>query len=129
MSFIIVKASAPDSPSRLPNVEENSHAQTLMKRRRGARTPACRVHTHVNALKIVSATLCSHECERHAASSTSRCPFSSTPTDTKTQKTALPLRISNSKPLKLLLVEDDLEHEQLLSEVLIEMDENRQWCY
>jgi CheY-like chemotaxis protein len=36
--------------------------------------------------------------------------------------------MSTSKPLKVLLVEDDLDHEQLLSEVLIEMDENRQWC-
>jgi hypothetical protein len=34
-----------------------------MKTPRGARTLACRVHTHVNALKIVSATLCSEECE------------------------------------------------------------------
>ena len=32
---------------------------------RGARTPAGRVHTPVNALRIVSATLCSHECVRH----------------------------------------------------------------
>jgi hypothetical protein len=30
---------------------------------RGARTFACRVHTRVNALKIVSATLCSEECD------------------------------------------------------------------
>jgi hypothetical protein len=43
---------------------------------RSARTSACRVHTRVNALKIVSATLCSeecehgaHECVRHGASS------------------------------------------------------------
>jgi CheY-like chemotaxis protein len=30
--------------------------------------------------------------------------------------------------MKVLLVEDDLEHEQLLSEVLIEIEQNRQWC-
>jgi DNA-binding response OmpR family regulator len=36
--------------------------------------------------------------------------------------------MSTSKPMTILLVEDDLEHEQLLSEVLIEIDQNRQWC-
>ena len=36
--------------------------------------------------------------------------------------------MSSSKPIKLLLVEDDLAGEPLLSEVLIEIDENRQWC-
>jgi DNA-binding NarL/FixJ family response regulator len=36
--------------------------------------------------------------------------------------------MSSSKPIKLLLVEDDLAAEPLLSEVLIEIDENRQWC-
>ena len=35
--------------------------------------------------------------------------------------------MSNSKPLKLLLVEDDLEDEYLLSEALAEIEENRQW--
>lgn len=30
--------------------------------------------------------------------------------------------------MKVLLVEDNLEEEQLLTEVLIEMEENRQWC-
>ena len=30
--------------------------------------------------------------------------------------------------MKVLLVEDNLEREQLLTEVLIEMEENRQWC-
>jgi PleD family two-component response regulator len=36
--------------------------------------------------------------------------------------------MSSSKPIKLLLVEDDLAAEPLLSEVLIEIDEDRQWC-
>jgi DNA-binding NarL/FixJ family response regulator len=36
--------------------------------------------------------------------------------------------VPDSKTLKLLLVEDDLEDEQLLSEALIEIEENRQWC-
>ena len=36
--------------------------------------------------------------------------------------------MSDPKTLKLLLVEDDLEDEQLLSEALIEIEENRQWC-
>jgi DNA-binding NarL/FixJ family response regulator len=54
--------------------------------------------------------------------------FLRTPTDTKPVNSALHLRMSTSKPLKVLLVEDDLEHEHLLTEVLIEMDENRQWC-
>jgi DNA-binding NarL/FixJ family response regulator len=36
--------------------------------------------------------------------------------------------MSSSKPIKLLLVEDDLAGEPLLAEVLIEIDENRQWC-
>ncbi len=36
--------------------------------------------------------------------------------------------MSTSRPMKVLLVEDNLEQEQLLAEVLIEMEENRQWC-
>jgi PleD family two-component response regulator len=36
--------------------------------------------------------------------------------------------VPDPKTLKLLLVEDDLEDEQLLSEALIEIEENRQWC-
>jgi DNA-binding NarL/FixJ family response regulator len=36
--------------------------------------------------------------------------------------------VTDSKNLKLLLVEDDLEDEQMLSEALIEIEENRQWC-
>ena len=36
--------------------------------------------------------------------------------------------MTDSKNLKLLLVEDDLEDEQLLCEALIEIEENRQWC-
>jgi len=36
--------------------------------------------------------------------------------------------VTDSKNLKLLLVEDDLEDEHLLSEALIEIEENRQWC-
>ena len=36
--------------------------------------------------------------------------------------------MTDSKTLKLLLVEDDLEDEQLLSEALIEIEENQQWC-
>lgn len=32
------------------------------------------------------------------------------------------------KTLKLLLVEDDLEDEQLLAEAFLEIEENRQWC-
>ena len=36
--------------------------------------------------------------------------------------------MTDSKNLKLLLVEDDLEDEQLLSEALNEIEENRQWC-
>ena len=36
--------------------------------------------------------------------------------------------MADSKTLKLLLVEDDLEDEQVLCEALIEIDENRQWC-
>lgn len=35
--------------------------------------------------------------------------------------------MSNSKSLKILLVEDDLEDEYLLSEALAEIEENRQW--
>lgn len=34
----------------------------------------------------------------------------------------------DSKTLRLLLVEDDLEDEQLLCEALIEIEEHRQWC-
>lgn len=36
--------------------------------------------------------------------------------------------MTDPKILKLLLVEDDLEDEQLLCEALIEIEENRQWC-
>lgn len=36
--------------------------------------------------------------------------------------------VADSKPLKLLLVEDDLVDEVLLSEALIEIDEQREWC-
>lgn len=36
--------------------------------------------------------------------------------------------MSDSKTLKLLLVEDDLEDEQLVCEALLEIEENRQWC-
>jgi len=36
--------------------------------------------------------------------------------------------VNDSKTLKLLVVEDDLEDEQLLCEALIEIEENRQWC-
>lgn len=36
--------------------------------------------------------------------------------------------MSHSKTLKLLLVEDNLADEQLLSEAFIEIEENRQWC-
>ena len=34
----------------------------------------------------------------------------------------------DSKTLKLLLVEDSVEDEQLLCEALLEIEENRQWC-
>jgi len=36
--------------------------------------------------------------------------------------------VSGSRILKLLVVEDNLEDEQLLCEALIEIEENRQWC-
>jgi DNA-binding response OmpR family regulator len=36
--------------------------------------------------------------------------------------------VTDSKTLKLLLVEDSPEDEQLLSEALIEIEETRQWC-
>jgi len=36
--------------------------------------------------------------------------------------------VPDSKTLKLLLVEDDLEDEQLLAEAILEIEENRQWC-
>jgi DNA-binding response OmpR family regulator len=36
--------------------------------------------------------------------------------------------VADSKILKLLLVEDDLEDEQLLCEALLEIEETRQWC-
>jgi len=36
--------------------------------------------------------------------------------------------VTDSRALKLLLVEDDLEDEQLLCEALIEIEEQRQWC-
>jgi DNA-binding NarL/FixJ family response regulator len=38
------------------------------------------------------------------------------------------VRVTDSKDLKLLLVEDDLEDEQLLCEALIEIEEKRLWC-
>lgn len=38
------------------------------------------------------------------------------------------LIVADTKTLKLLLVEDDLEDEQLLSEALTEIEEQRQWC-
>jgi PleD family two-component response regulator len=36
--------------------------------------------------------------------------------------------VAEPKVLKLLLVEDDLQDEELVSEALIEIEENRQWC-
>jgi two-component system, NarL family, sensor histidine kinase UhpB len=36
--------------------------------------------------------------------------------------------VPDPRILKILLVEDDLEDERLLSEALIEIEENRQWC-
>jgi DNA-binding NarL/FixJ family response regulator len=36
--------------------------------------------------------------------------------------------VADSRALKLLLVEDDLEDEQLLCEALMEIEEQRQWC-
>ncbi len=36
--------------------------------------------------------------------------------------------MSTSRPLRILLVEDNLENEHLLSEVLVEIEGNRQWC-
>jgi DNA-binding NarL/FixJ family response regulator len=36
--------------------------------------------------------------------------------------------VNDTKTLKLLVVEDNLEDEQLLCEALIEIEENRQWC-
>jgi DNA-binding NarL/FixJ family response regulator len=36
--------------------------------------------------------------------------------------------VPDPRVLKLLLVEDDLEDEQLLREAFIEIEENRQWC-
>jgi CheY-like chemotaxis protein len=36
--------------------------------------------------------------------------------------------VPDSKVLKLLIVEDSLEDEQLLSEALLEIEENRLWC-
>ena len=48
--------------------------------------------------------------------------------DIKTAFRPLQSRMSTSRPMTVLLVEDQLEEEQLLSEVLIEMEENRQWC-
>ena len=36
--------------------------------------------------------------------------------------------MADSRALKLLLVEDDLEDEQLVCEALIEIEEQRQWC-
>lgn len=49
-------------------------------------------------------------------------------TDTKPARRPLLGQVSTSKPLKLLLVEDDLEDELILSEALVEIEENRQWC-
>jgi PleD family two-component response regulator len=36
--------------------------------------------------------------------------------------------VAESKTLKLLVIEDDLEDEELLCEALIEIEEHRQWC-
>jgi PleD family two-component response regulator len=36
--------------------------------------------------------------------------------------------VAHSRTLRLLLVEDDLEDEELLSQALIEIEEHRQWC-
>jgi DNA-binding response OmpR family regulator len=36
--------------------------------------------------------------------------------------------VSGSRVLKILLVEDDLQDEQLLSEAFLEIEETRQWC-
>jgi DNA-binding response OmpR family regulator len=36
--------------------------------------------------------------------------------------------VPDPRILKILLVEDDLEDEQLLGEAFIEIEENRQWC-
>jgi GGDEF domain-containing protein len=36
--------------------------------------------------------------------------------------------VADSKTIQLLLVEDDPEDEKLLSEALLEIEENRQWC-
>jgi len=36
--------------------------------------------------------------------------------------------VADSRTLKLLLVEDDLEDEQLLSEAILEIEEQRRWC-
>ena len=47
--------------------------------------------------------------------------------DKKSRRRALS-RVPDSKNLKLLLVEDDLEDEQLVCEALLEIEENRQWC-
>jgi CheY-like chemotaxis protein len=79
---------------------------------------------------------CSEECEhgtqqcvRHRASAPeSALLFSLTRIDTKLTRHALQWQMSTQKPLNLLLVEDDLENEQLLAEVLIEIESNRQWC-
>lgn len=48
--------------------------------------------------------------------------------DKKVSRRALSRRVTDSKILKLLLVEDDLDDEQLLCEALIEIEENRLWC-
>lgn len=47
--------------------------------------------------------------------------------DTKVLGRALP-RVPDSRTIQLLLVEDDPEDEKLLSEALLEIEENRQWC-
>ncbi len=48
--------------------------------------------------------------------------------DTKVQHRALP-NVPDSKILRLLLVEDDPEDEQLVCDALLEIEENRQWSY
>ncbi len=48
--------------------------------------------------------------------------------DTKAYPAALHRQVTEPKNLKLLLVEDDLEDEQLLAEAFLEIEENRQWC-
>lgn len=47
--------------------------------------------------------------------------------DTKPRRRALH-RVPDSKILKLLIVEDCIEDEELLCEALLEVEENRLWC-